>query len=126
MISEVKESFTKSDGTLDTSNSSLLEIFALEIQLCQGINDNKRLRMIYPQTLELSSVINDPKVTAIVKECGGKMHMEQKQWSIAIEELYEAFEAYQMYGKGEKAKQILKYVILGDIISDAQVWHADT
>jgi len=39
-------------------------------------------------------VINDPKVTAIIKECGGKMHMGEKQWATALNELFEAFKCY--------------------------------
>lgn len=84
------------------------------------------MRIIFPETLELSSTINDPKVTAIIKESGGKMHMSEKQWDLALDELFESFKNYQEVGNGMKAKTLLKYSILGSIISDSTINYADT
>ena len=82
-------------GEYDQSKSNLLlETFALEIQMCVKINDTKRLKRIYPQTMNLNAVINDPRVMGIIKECGGKMYMGEKKWNKAQEELYECFKFY--------------------------------
>jgi len=36
------------------------------------------MRLIYPETLDMSSAISNPKVLAIIKECGGKMLASEK------------------------------------------------
>jgi COP9 signalosome complex subunit 2 len=69
------------------------------------------MRLIYPETLEMSSAISNPKVMAIIKECGGKMLCSEKQWSRALEALGESFKSYVECGDSMKAKTILKYVI---------------
>ena len=51
--------------------------------MCVKINDTKRLKRIYPQTMNLNAVINDPRVMGIIKECGGKMYMGEKKWNKA-------------------------------------------
>jgi COP9 signalosome complex subunit 2 len=72
----------------------LLETFALEIQMCTAMKNSQRMKLVYPQTLNLNSVINDPRVLGIIKECGGKMFMSEKKWDKALEELFESFKNY--------------------------------
>jgi COP9 signalosome complex subunit 2 len=72
----------------------LLEVFALEIQMCTATKNTKRLKIVYPQTTNLNAVINDPRVIGIIKECGGKMYMSEKKWSKALEEMFESFKNY--------------------------------
>lgn len=116
----------KGFGEYDQSKSNLLlETFALEIQMCVKINDTKRLKRIYPQTMNLNAVINDPRVMGIIKECGGKMYMGEKKWNKALDELYECFKYYQESGN-IRAKDILIYVILASMLGDSQINHADT
>lgn len=62
--------------------------------MCVEQKNNKRMKQIYPQTTSLNSVINDPKVVGIIKECGGKMYMSEKKWERALEELFESFKNY--------------------------------
>jgi len=69
------------------------------------------MRLIYPETLEMSQAISNPKVMAIIKECGGKMLTQEKQWDQALEALGESFKSYVESGDSHKAKTILKYVI---------------
>lgn len=83
------------------------------------------MKAVYPQTTSLNSVINDPKVVGIIKECGGKMYMSEKKWDKALEELFESFKSYQESGN-EKAKTVLKYVILASILSGSQINYAGT
>lgn len=109
----------------ENDNSYLMEVYCLEIQLCDKMGDNKRLRAIYPETEKLSTVINNPTVTGIIKEHGGKMFMSEKQWKRALDELFESFKCYQEVANSE-AKTILKYVILASIISNSEINYADT
>ena len=103
----------------------LLETFALEIQMCDQIGDKKRLKRIYPQTMNLNAVINDPRVMGIIKECGGKMYMSEKKWNKALDELFECFKFYQESGN-IRAKDILVYVILASMLCDSEINHAET
>lgn len=84
------------------------------------------MRIIYPQTLKLQSVINNPRVNGIIKECGGKMLMIEKQGKRALEQMFEAFKCYQEIGDSVKAKTLLKYTILGSIISDDSLDYSST
>jgi COP9 signalosome complex subunit 2 len=83
------------------------------------------MKQVYPQTLNLNSVINDPRVLAIIKECGGKMFMSEKKWDKALEELFESFKNYQETGDS-RAKTVLKYVILASMLSGSQISYSDT
>uniref|UniRef100_A0A7S3JBB9 PCI domain-containing protein n=1 Tax=Euplotes harpa TaxID=151035 RepID=A0A7S3JBB9_9SPIT len=124
LIAELKKGCTEG-GSSEHDNSYLLEIYSLEIQLCVETNNSKRLRAIYPETEKLSTVLNDPRVTGVIKEHGGKMFMKEKQWKRACDELFEAFKCYQEVANPE-AKVILKYVILASIISNSEINYADT
>jgi COP9 signalosome complex subunit 2 len=52
------------------------------------------MKKIYPQTINLNAIINDPRVMGIIKECGGKMYMSEKKWDQALEELFDCFKNY--------------------------------
>jgi len=62
--------------------------------MCTKTKDSRRLKRIYSKTENLSSVINDPRVMGIIKECGGKMYMSEKKWDLALDELFESFKNY--------------------------------
>jgi len=99
-------------------------VFALEIQLCTEIKDKKRLKRIYPQTTQLSAVINDPRTMGIIKECGGKMYLQEKRRDLAQDELFECFKNYQDSGN-LKAKHILVYLILASMLSKSEINFAE-
>lgn len=116
----------KMNDEYDESKSNLLlETFALEIQMCDKTLDKKRMKRIYPQTMNLNAIINDPRVMGIIKECGGKMYMSEKKWDKALDELFECFKFYQESGN-IRARDILVYVILASMLSDSKINHADT
>lgn len=120
-----KSSSVGAGGDFSQYDSYLLEVYCLEIQLCAETNDSKRLRAIYPEVEKLSTVINDPRVTGVIKEQFGKMFMKEKQWKKACDELFEGFKCYQEVANAN-AKTILKYVILASIISNSEINYADT
>jgi COP9 signalosome complex subunit 2 len=128
LLTELKDNckLANDPGNYDTSKGNmLLEAFALEIQMCVAQKNNKRMKSVYPQTTSLNSVINDPRVIGIIKECGGKMYMSEKKWDRALEELFESFKNYQESGN-HRAKTVLKYVILASILSGSQINYAGT
>lgn len=109
----------------EKKDNLLLEVYALEIQMCTKTKDKKRLKRIYARTENLNSVINDPRVIGIIRECGGKMYMSEKKWDLALDELFESFKNYQESGN-HRAKDILIYVILASILCQSKINHADT
>ncbi len=108
----------------DQSKSNLLlEVFALEIQMCSQMKNNARMKSVYNETQKLSSVINDPRVIAIIKETGGKIFMSEKKWEKALDEMFESFKNYQESGN-PRARTVLKYVILASILSGSEINYA--
>ena len=124
LLSELKESCRTSSNTYDNSKANLLlEVFALEIQMCSMTKNNARMKAVYLETQKLSSVINDPRVVAIIKETGGKIFMGEKKWDNALNEMFESFKNYQEIGN-TRAKTVLKYVILASILSGSEIDYA--
>jgi COP9 signalosome complex subunit 2 len=46
---------------------------------------------------------------AVIRECGGKMHMAEENWGEAYKEFYEAFKNYDEAGSTRRI-QSLKFV----------------
>jgi len=95
LLSDLKQSCRVGPNAYDQSKSSqLLEVFAFEIQLCSSIKNNARMKAVYMEAQKLNSVINDPRVTAIIRETGGKIYMSEKRWDKALDEMFESFKSY--------------------------------
>eukprot|EP00742_Colponemidia_sp_Colp-10_P001549 GILJ01001661.1.p1 GENE.GILJ01001661.1~~GILJ01001661.1.p1 ORF type:complete len:464 (-),score=91.71 GILJ01001661.1:211-1563(-) len=105
------------DGNPDVSKmSNLLEVYALEIQLCTITKNTKRMKEIYPKTQSLTAAIADPRIMGVIRESGGKMYLSEKKWSEAYNEFFEAFRNYQETGN-VRCKTCLKYVVLANMLS---------
>mmetsp|Transcript_35613 Transcript_35613/g.83279 ORF Transcript_35613/g.83279 Transcript_35613/m.83279 type:complete len:452 (+) Transcript_35613:85-1440(+) len=108
----------KDDGSDDISKGSqLLEVYALEIQMCTLTKNSVRMKEIYPKTINLTSAIVDPRNIAVIRESGGKMFMSEKRWEAAYNEFFEAFKNYQAAGNATRAKIMLKYVVLANMLA---------
>lgn len=101
----------------DMNKSNLaLEVLALEIQMCSLRGENRRMRQVFRDTEQFKSVIEDNRVTGIIKECGGKMYMSERNWKEALMSFWEGFVA--MVDSGHpSAVNLLKYVILTQLLS---------
>ena len=93
--------------------------------MCSLTKNNPRMKAVYHESQKLNSVINDARVTAIIKETGGKIYMGEKKWAQALEEMFESFKNYQEIGN-TRAKTVLKYVILASILSGSEINYATT
>lgn len=126
LLSELKESCRTGSNTFDNSKANnLLEVFAMEIQMCSSTKNNARMKAVYHEAQKLSSVNNDPRIFAIIKETGGKVFMGEKKWDSALNEMFDSFKDYQEIGN-TRAKTVLKYVILASILSGSQIDYAET
>jgi len=96
----------------------LLDIYALEISLCEALNRKTKLKEVYNKIIATSSntAIQDPRIMGNIHETGGKICMEEGRWSDAYEEFFDAFRNYQEAGNS-RARQCLKYVVLANMIA---------
>lgn len=117
LVAQLHASCQTPDGEDDLSKgTSLLEVYALDIQLCAASGNVARLRSIYPNTLKLDAAIADPRILGVIREEGGKMYMREHRWELAYNEFYEGFRNYQEAGNS-RAKDCLKLVVLANMLA---------
>jgi COP9 signalosome complex subunit 2 len=120
-ISQADTTDTDMTGTADnTRGTLLLEIYALEIQMYGETRNTKKLREIYDKTTAVKSAISHPKINGIIRECGGKMHMDEKQWANAQIDFFEAFKNYDEAGSSQRI-QVLKYLVLAHMLMGSKI-----
>eukprot|EP00049_Salpingoeca_infusionum_P022759 m.8636 g.8636 ORF g.8636 m.8636 type:complete len:450 (+) comp5381_c0_seq1:155-1504(+) len=100
--------------------TQLMEIYALEIQMYTAQKDTKRLKELYELSLKIRSAIPHPFIMGIIRECGGKMHLEEEMWEAAYEDFFEAFRSYDESGSSKKIA-CLKYLVLANMLMKSQV-----
>ncbi|KAJ3414073.1 COP9 signalosome complex subunit 2 [Chytridiales sp. JEL 0842] len=109
------------DGSDDQKKGTLLlEIFALEIQMHTETKNNKKLKALYQQCLHVKSAIPHPRIMGVIRECGGKMHMSEKEWEKAQTDFFEAFKNYDEAGSPQRI-QCLKYLVLANMLMESQI-----
>jgi len=117
MIRELHKTCQTPDGADDVSKASLLlEIYALEIQMCTQTKNSARMKEIYPKTMNLTSALVDPRIVAVIRESAGRMFMTEKKWEDAYNEFWESFKNFQETGN-PRAKVVLKYVVLSSMLA---------
>ncbi|KAF7731243.1 COP9/signalosome complex subunit Csn2 [Apophysomyces ossiformis] len=111
----------KDDGTDDQRKGThLLEVLALEIQMYTETKNNKKLKELYQQCLHVKSAIPHPRIMGVIRECGGKMHMSEKQWDKAQTDFFESFKNYDEAGSPQRI-QVLKYLVLANMLTESQI-----
>ncbi|KAF4316646.1 hypothetical protein JM18_008083 [Phytophthora kernoviae] len=109
------------DGVQDHSKAtSLLDIYALEIQLCGATKNSVKMRTIYPKTLGLDAAVADPRIMGVIREEGGKMYLEEKEWMLAYNEFFESFRNHQEAGNA-RATHCLKYAVLANMLASSDI-----
>ncbi|WOL01417.1 universal stress protein PHOS32-like [Canna indica] len=53
---------------------------------------------LYQKALSIKSAIPHPRIMGIIHECGGKMHMAERQWAEAATDFFESFNNYDEAG----------------------------
>ncbi|TFY71833.1 hypothetical protein EVG20_g1172 [Dentipellis fragilis] len=100
--------------------TQLLEIYALEIQMHNETRNYKKLKEIYNASNSVRSAIPHPRIMGIIKECGGKMWMGERQWNRASEDFFESFRNYDEAGSPQRI-QVLKYLVLANMLTGSEV-----
>ncbi|CAG8558179.1 912_t:CDS:2 [Paraglomus brasilianum] len=121
ILRQLHQSCQKDDGTDDQRKGThLLEIFALEIQMYTETKNNKKLKALYQQCLHVKSAIPHPRIMGVIRECGGKMHMSEKEWDKAQTDFFESFRNYDEAGSPQRI-QVLKYLVLANMLTESQI-----
>ncbi|KAK9474948.1 PCI domain-containing protein [Dipodascopsis tothii] len=121
ILRQLHEACQMDDGGDDQSKGTyLLEVYALEIQMYTETKNNKKLKELYSRTLGINSAIPHPRIMGVIRECGGKMHMGEKQWEKAREDFFESFRNYDEAGSLQRI-QVLKYLVLAAMLSETEI-----
>ncbi|EJD45749.1 PCI-domain-containing protein [Auricularia subglabra TFB-10046 SS5] len=110
------------DGGIEDQarGTQLLEIYALEIQMYNETRNYKKLKEIYNAASDVKSAISHPRIMGVIKECGGKMWMGEKQWGRASLDFFESFRNYDESGSPQRI-QVLKYLVLANMLMGSEV-----
>lgn len=71
----------------ETGDRSTVILAAMQIYTEQ--KNTKKLKELYTRALAIKSAIPHPRIMAIIRECGGKMHMHERLWSDAATDFFE-------------------------------------
>lgn len=94
----------------------LLEMTALELQLCVLTRDKRRRIAAHQRTKLLAHAIVDPTTMGIIHEDCGKMYMAEKKWSEAYQEFFSGFTKHAETAN-PRARECLKYVVLANMLA---------
>jgi COP9 signalosome complex subunit 2 len=108
------------DDDQSQRGTQLLEIYALEIQMYNETRNFKKLKEIYNASYAVRSAIPHPRIMGVIKECGGKMWMGERQWNRASEDFFESFRNYDEAGSPQRI-QVLKYLVLANMLTGSEV-----
>ncbi|GAA5955376.1 hypothetical protein JCM3765_006759 [Sporobolomyces pararoseus] len=123
ILRELHASCAPTDDGADVDSSkgtTQLEVYALEIQMYGEMKNNKKLREIYEKSLRVRSAIPHPRIQGVIRECGGKMYMSEKDWTKAQVDFFEAFKAYDEAGSTQRT-QVLKYLVLAHMLTESEI-----
>lgn len=121
LIRDLHRATASGDGDDQSQKGTqLLEIYALEIQMYNETRNLKKLKEIYNATNNVRSAIPHPRIMGVIKECGGKMWMGERQWNRASEDFFESFRNYDEAGSPQRI-QVLKYLVLANMLTGSEV-----
>ncbi|EIN14388.1 PCI-domain-containing protein [Punctularia strigosozonata HHB-11173 SS5] len=121
LIRELHEATNRADSDDQSQRGTqLLEIYALEIQMYNETRNFKKLKEIYNASNSVRSAIPHPRIMGVIKECGGKMWMGERQWNRASEDFFESFRNYDEAGSQQRI-QVLKYLVLANMLMGSEV-----
>ena len=100
--------------------TQLLEVYAMEIQMYTEQKNTKKLKELYQESLAVTSAIPHPRILGIIRECGGKMHIAERNFEDAATDFFEAFKNYDEAGL-QRRVVCLKYLVLANMLMQSDV-----
>jgi COP9 signalosome complex subunit 2 len=121
LITELKNWCRDASNNYDVrKGTQLLTVYSIEIQMYTELQDIKKLKTIYNESLEVVSAIPPPRILGIIRECGGKMFMRQENWDNASQAFFQAFKNYDEAGHPRRM-QCLKYLVLANMLASSKI-----
>jgi COP9 signalosome complex subunit 2 len=111
---------TEHGGVDQKKGTQLLEVYAIEIQVFTETKNNKKLKQLYHKALAVTSAIPHPYILGTIRECGGKMHMADRNFPQAASDFFESFKNYDEAGQPRRV-QSLKYMVLANMLMQSDV-----
>jgi len=95
----------------------LLEVYSIEIRAATGLGDVRTLKRLHSQGLAAArcAAAAHPRVLAVLRECGGKMHLRERRWDAAATDFFEAFRLYDGAGS-QRRLDCLRYLSLATML----------
>jgi COP9 signalosome complex subunit 2 len=104
----------------ETRNIKKLKVRTREDSFLLHCNTDQGEQEIYNASNNVRSAIPHPKIMGVIKECGGKMWMGERQWNRASEDFFESFRNYDEAGSPQRI-QVLKYLVLANMLTGSEV-----
>ena len=121
ILKELHRSCQDESGEDDPKKGTqLLEIHSLEIQMHTETKNNKMLKEVYNRCLTIKSAIPHPRIMGVIRECGGKMYMTERDWDKAVVDFFEAFKNYDECGSPRRV-HCLKYLVLASMLQQSEI-----
>ncbi|KAI6232658.1 Proteasome component region PCI domain containing protein [Aphelenchoides fujianensis] len=121
VLKQLRNSCKTEEGEEDQKKGTqLLEIYALEIQMHTEMKNNKALQRLYEQSVNIKGGIPHPLIMGTIRECGGKMHLRNGEFSKAHTDFFEAFKNYDESGSPRRISS-LKYLVLANMLMKSDI-----
>ena len=98
----------------------LMQVIALELDMYIDMNDESQIEETLGVLKHFESLKPDLKTAAIMKECEGKIKMNNQEWEAAMNEFWESFTRLAQCND-EKAQVLLQYVMFASILAQSQI-----
>lgn len=120
LAEQLKASMRGPSGAYDEMKGNPFEILALQMQMLAEIKEIKKLKILHNEAMDLSGVVTDARVNAMLKECGALIYLGEKNWEKAQADLLESFKSYQQLANS-KAKLMLKLLLVISMVSGSEI-----
>jgi COP9 signalosome complex subunit 2 len=122
ILRDVERYCMKDEGgvlVVDSRRSTeLLQVYAMDIQICTQRKETERLKTLYKKCMEqIEKGIPSPKIVGVIRECGGKMFMNESKWADAYKDFHEAFSSYNSAGDLRR-ENCLKYLLIATMLKN--------
>ncbi|KAJ1801409.1 hypothetical protein LPJ75_006436, partial [Coemansia sp. RSA 2598] len=121
LLAELKLSCLDDSGSvIHERGTQLLEINALYLGMYVEQEEARKLKATYLESVGVRSAIPHPRIMGFIRECGGKMYMNERNWESAQSNFFDAFKNYDEAGSPQRV-QMLKYLVLASMLSETEV-----
>ncbi|KAJ1845661.1 hypothetical protein LPJ73_004779 [Coemansia sp. RSA 2703] len=121
LLDELKRSCLDDAGNVILERGTqLLEVNAMLLGMYVELEDARRLKDVYLESVSVRSAIPHPRIMGFIRECGGKMYMAERNWENAQSNFFDAFKNYDEAGSPQRV-QMLKYLVLASMLSESEV-----